>query len=259
MLEITFAELQAWLALFLWPFARITAFVVAAPILGHSSVPNPVKAGLAFVLSVIAVSLMPPPPAVPIVSWAGMGLLVEQALIGLALGLCLHVAFAAVQAAGEFIGLQMGLGFASFFSPDTGANTAILARWFYIIALLFFLALDGHLLMTRLVAESFITLPIGVGGLGVEAIERVARFGGIVFASGLVLALPLVAPLLIINLSLGILNRAAPQFTVFSVGFPMSLTTGLVLLTLMMTGLGAYLEGLFLQTFQFARQIVGGA
>src|SRR5690606_23205789 len=118
MLEVTFTQLQAWLATLLWPFARVTAFIVAAPLLGHSSVPVQVKAGLAFVLGVIVAAVMPAPPALPVFAWVGLGCAVEQPLIGLALGLCLHVAFAAVQAAGEYIGVQVGLGFAAFFSAD---------------------------------------------------------------------------------------------------------------------------------------------
>lgn len=256
MVEISFAQLHGWLVAFLWPFIRLTAFLAASPLWGHSSVPREAKIGLAVVLCVVIAPGLPPLPEVPIVSWAGLGIIVEQLLIGVALGIAMHVVFAAVQAAGDFIGLQMGLAFATFFSPDTGANTMILARLLYMITLLMFLAVDGHLIVIDTLASSFETLPIGLLGLNPGAFELLVRFGGTIFISGMLLALPLVAALLIINLSLGILNRSAPQLTVFSIGFPMSLTAGLFLLMVLMTDLGRFLQGLFETGLRFQRQLL---
>lgn len=256
MVELSFAQLQMWLALFLWPFVRLAAFITAAPLLGHSSIPNPVKIGFALLLSIVVSSTLPPLPDVPIVSWAGVGIIVEQLIIGLSMGLVMQIVFSVVQAAGEFIGLQMGLAFATFFSPDTGANTMILSRLLYMLTLLMFLAFDGHLLVIEILARSFTTLPIGLVSLDLAAFDLLARFGSIIFMSGMLLALPLVATLLIMNLSMGILNRTAPQFTVFSIGFPMTLLAGMVLLTTLMNDLGRFLERLFMQGLQFMQQLV---
>lgn len=256
MVEVTFAELQSWLAMFLWPFVRIAAFIATAPLLGHSSVPNQVKIGLAFLMTLVIGATMPPMPEAPIMSWSGVGILAEQVLIGTAMGLAMQVIFSVVQAAGEFIGFQMGLAFATFFAPDTGANTMVLSRLFHMLALLMFLALNGHLIMIEILAGTFVILPVGVGGLHAGGFELLVRFAGTIFVSGLLLALPLVAALLVINLSMGILNRAAPQFTVFSVGFPMSLTAGIFLLTVLMNDLGRFFQGLFSQGLQFLQALV---
>lgn len=254
MLEVTFAQLQTWLALFLWPFARISAFVMAAPLLGHSSVPAQAKVGFSVLLTFLVSSTLPALPEVPVVSWAGFGILVEQMVVGVALGVALHIMFTGVQLAGEFIGLKMGLSFATFFTPDSG-NTMILARWLYMITLLMFLAFDGHLLMIAALAQTFETLPVGLAGLNADGFELLARFAGTLFVTGLVLSLPLVGAVLVINVALGILNRAAPQFTVFSVGFPMSLTTGLFLMTLLMNDLSGFLLELFNQGLSFMRSL----
>lgn len=254
MIEVTFAQLQAWLAMFLWPFMRVGAFVMAAPILGHTALPARIKIGLTAILTFAIAATQPTMPDIPIFSWAGFGIMVEQVIIGVGLALCMLIVVTVVQVAGEFIGLQMGLAFASFFSPATDSNTMILSQWLYIITLLLFVTLDGHLLMIRVLADTFVTLPIGVAGMNTGAFEMLARFSSIFFASGLLLALPLVASLLILNLTLGILNRAAPQFTVFSVGFPMSLAGGIVLLTVLMTDLAGFLESLFLRGLQMMQQ-----
>ncbi len=251
MIEVTFAQLEAWLSQFLWPFVRISSFILAAPLFGHSKVPAQVKIGFGILLTLLTAPLLPPLLQVPLLSWAGVGILTEQIIIGLAFGLVMHIVFSVVQAAGEFIGLQMGLAFATFFSADTGSNTMILSRLLYMLTLLMFLAFNGHLLMIEVFVKSFSDLPIGVGGINTDGFELLARFAVIIFKSGLLLAFPLIAALLVINLGLGILNRSAPQFTVFSVGFPVSLTIGIFLLTIMMNDLGRFLEGLFNTGLEF--------
>lgn len=255
MVEVDFAQLQLWLTTFFWPFVRLTAFLAASPLWGHDSIPMQAKIGLAALLAVLLGPVLPPLPAVPLVSWASLGILVEQLLIGIAIGLTMRVTFAVVQAAGEIVGLQMGLGFATFFAPDTGTNTMVLSRLLYMLSLLIFIALNGHLIVLEILAASFVSLPIGRTldpGAGITLV----RHAGIVFASGLLLALPLMAALLTINLAMGILNRASPQLTVFAVGFPLTLTVGLVLLMVLMNDLGRFLEGLFGDALAFLRQFV---
>lgn len=245
MVEVDFAQLQQWLAAFFWPFVRLSAFLAASPLWGHSSIPMRAKIGLAVLLAVLLGPTLPPLPAVPLVSWASLGIVLEQTLIGIAIGLTMRVTFAVVQAAGEIIGLQMGLSFASFFDPSTGANTAVLSRLFNIVAMLTFLALDGHLLVLAALVRSFDTLPVEAIQLHQNGWGVVVEWGKTVFVSGLLLALPLICALLTINLAMGILNRSAPQLSVFSVGFPVSLIVGVVLLTVVLPNSGPFLESLF--------------
>ncbi|WP_447927603.1 MULTISPECIES: flagellar biosynthetic protein FliR [unclassified Vreelandella] len=256
MVDITFTQLQAWLVAFFWPFVRITGFMAIAPLWGHSSIPNQVKVGLAALVSIVIAPVLPPMPEVAIFSWASLGIMIEQLLVGLAMGLVMHIIFAVVQASGEFIGLQMGLAFASFFDPSSGTNIMVLSRILYMITLLMFLALNAHLMVLETLIMSFQTLPVGLGGLNPNAFELLARYAGTIFASGMLLALPLVASLLIISLSLGILNRSAPQLTVFNIGFPTSLTVGLVLLMVLMTDIGRFLQPLFSQGINFMQGLI---
>ncbi len=258
MLQITFAQLEAWLALFIWPFTRITAFLAVAPLLGHSSIPMQVKIGMAFIITVLISPLLPPLPTAPLLSWASIGILIEQVIIGLAIGLVMDIIFSAIQAAGDMIGLQMGLAFASFFSQDSGANTMILARVFYIVALLLFVTVDGHLLMINVLAGSFSLIPIASFSIQASSFMMLVDYAGIIFSAGLLLALPVLGVLLIINLAMGILNRSAPQFTVFSVGFPISLTVGILLFALLMQDIGGFLLSLFDQGLNFMQELLRG-
>ena len=127
MISVDAAQLYSWLNAFLWPFVRILAFMATAPILGEASIPARAKVGLAALLAVVVAPTLPPAPTYSPASYAGLFIVLQQFLIGVILGLIMRVVFAVVQTAGEFIGLQMGLSFASFFDPQTGANTAVLA------------------------------------------------------------------------------------------------------------------------------------
>ncbi|MFP4137046.1 MAG: flagellar biosynthetic protein FliR [Halomonas sp.] len=256
MVEVTFDQLHGWLVAIFWPFTRIAALMLSAPLWGHSSVPRQAKIAAAGAIAVVIAPVLPPLPEVPLFSWAGLGILVEQTLIGAAIGLTVRVMVSAVQASGEFIGLQMGLAFATFFDPSSGTNMMVLSRILYMITLLMFLAVNGHLMVLELLVMSFRTLPIGVGRFNPEAFIMLARYGGTIFAVGLLMALPLVASLLILNLALGILNRSAPQLTVFNIGFPASLTAGLVLLMVLMIDLGSFLERHFANGLGFLQRLL---
>ena len=256
MVEVTFAQLQGWLVAFLWPFARITAFMAASPLWGHSSVPNQAKVGLAALISIVIAPILPAMPDIAVMSWAGVGIMIEQILIGLAMGLVMHIMFAVVQAAGDFIGLQMGLAFASFFDASSGTNIMVLSRILYMITLLMFLAMNGHLMVLETLIMSFQTLPIGIGTFNPDAFILLSRYAGTIFASGMLLALPLVGSLLTINLALGILNRSAPQLTVFNIGFPTSLIVGLILMMVLMTDINRFLQRLFTQGLGFMQTLI---
>jgi flagellar biosynthetic protein FliR len=256
MVEVTYAQLHGWLVAFFWPFVRITAFMAATPLWGHSSIPNQAKVALAAVVAVVIAPVLPPMPDAPLMSWVGAGIIVEQIIIGAAIGVVMHIVFAVVQAAGEFIGLQMGLAFASFFDAASGTNIMVLSRILYMVTLLMFLAFNGHLMVLEVLVMSFQTLPVGVDLINANAFEILARYGGTIFASGMLLALPLVASLLIINLALGILNRSAPQLTVFNIGFPTSLTVGLLLLMVLMTDIGRFLQRLFSDGVAFMQGLI---
>jgi flagellar biosynthetic protein FliR len=245
MISFEISELYAWMNAFLWPFFRVAGLIGAAPLLGESSIPVRVKVGLAVLTTVAVAPALGPMPDVPTGSFLGLWIAIQQVIIGMAMGLVMRIVFAAVQTAGEFIGLQMGLSFASFFDPATGANTAVLSRIMNIVAMLLFLALNGHLLMLHGVIRSFDVLPIRIGPLDPNGWGILFEWSSEVMVSGMLLALPLIIVLLTISLSLGILNRTAQQLSVFAVGFPISLMTGLVLLAIVLPQTAPFLSRLF--------------
>lgn len=243
--SVTSAQLSAWIVAFLWPFVRMLALIGTAPVFSEGVVQRQLKIGLAALLAIAISPTLDPMPVIPLVSVASLWILIQQILIGAAMGFAMRLVFAAVQAAGEFTGLQMGLSFASFFDPTAGGNTMVVSRLLNAIAMMIFLALDMHLMMIATLVESFHALPIADAPLSATGWRVLVGAGSAVFTAGLMLALPLVTALLIINLAMGLLNRASPQLSIFAVGFPLTLLAGIILMQLQMYHLAPFLERQF--------------
>jgi flagellar biosynthetic protein FliR len=239
--SISAGQLDAWLVAFLWPFVRMLSLISTAPIFGETVVPRSVKIGMGLLLSIVIAPTLAPMPAVPLISPAGFWILVQQVLIGAAMGFSMRIVFAMVQAAGEYVGLQMGLSFASFYDATSGGNTMVVSRLLNALAMLIFLASNSHLTLIMLLAESFTLLPIADAPLASAGWYLLVISASKIFAGGLMLALPLIATLLVINLAMGILNRVSPQFSIFSVGFPITLLVGMIMLQVLMPLLGPFL------------------
>lgn len=255
MISITTAELNALLAAFFWPLSRILALIASAPVLGNPSVPLRIRIGLALAITLAVAPTLGPLPQTDPGSGAGLLIMAQQISIGLAMGFAMRIVFAAVEMAGELIGLQMGLGFATFFDPQYGSQIPIIGRFLGLIATLAFLAIDGHLKMIALLSQSFIALPISTGGITAPGLSTLVHWGGEIFLASLRLSLPVLAALLITNLALGILTRAAPQLNIFAVGFPITLAVGLLALALSMPYFAPLLELMFQDGLQMMLKI----
>lgn len=226
------AQLTAWLSPLLWPFIRILALFTSAPVLGMRSVPVRVKIALAFFITVAAQASLPTAPAIALDSAAAFEALLHNLLVGLTLGFAARVVFAAIEYAGEIIGLQMGLNFAAFFDPISASQATAVSRFFGTVATLLFVVMNGHLLLTAAVIDSFTSFPIGGTVRDFLGALQPQVWGAEVFRLGLWIALPIVTMLLFVNLVLGVISRVASQINVFAVGFPITLTVGLLGITL---------------------------
>lgn len=231
MISITSTQLDAWLAALIFPLTRILAMIASSPVLGNRQVPARVKIGLSVLLAIIVAPTIGPMPQVAVGSPQGLLIIVQQIIIGVAMGFTIRLIFNAVEMAGELAGLQMGLGFATFYDPINASHTPVVAQLLGMIASLAFLALNGHLYLLSALTESFRTLPVG-DAMSPQGFHGVASWGGSIFAYALQISLPVLAALLIANVALGILTRAAPQLNLFAVGFPITLAIGFFVLAL---------------------------
>jgi flagellar biosynthetic protein FliR len=242
MITVTSADWNQWLAQFFFPFVRILAWLAVDPLLGNRAAPNTIRLGLALVLAVAVVPSLPPPPAVAIVSGDGVLLLLQQIAVGLSLGFALRIVFAALDMAGQFIGLQMGLSMASLYDPINGAQTPVLGQLLTVTSTLALFAMDGHHQVIAALWNSFRDVPVAATPGSGKGFLTLVHWGGAIFATGLHIALPITAALLAANLALGMMTRAAPQLNIFSVGFPITLGAGFLTLYFAIIYLPAYLE-----------------
>jgi flagellar biosynthesis protein FliR len=227
-LTFTEAELLAWITPLVWPFVRALALFTSLPVFGQRIVPVRVRIALAFFIAVAAQATLPAMPAVALDSMAALLITAQQVLIGVALGFAVRMVFAAVEMAGEVIGLQMGLNFAAFFDPATASQTNGAGRLFGAMVGLLFVVVDGHLAVIAALVQSFNAFPVSTDVLGWLRVLQPQTWGAEVFHLGLWIALPMIGMLLFVNIVLGVISRVAPQINVFAVGFPITLAVGLI-------------------------------
>lgn len=234
MISFTDAQVNAWMAAFFWPFFRILALIATAPFFGARGIPASAKVAFAFVLTMLVSPLLGPMPNVAPASAYGLYIVAQQLMIGFAMGLALRVIFSAMEMAGHIMGLQMGLGFATFFDPQNSAQIPVMGQFMGIVAMLLFLAINGHLLVISALVESFQVMPISLHPLASEGWRTLALWGGEIFRAGVLISLPVLAVLMMVNVALAILTRAAPQLNIFAVGFPLTLAVGFVVISVSM-------------------------
>lgn len=257
-MTFTSAQLAAWIGAFLWPFMRIGAMFMAAPIFGAQVVSARVRLALALAVSWVIAPVIPPVPAVDPLSPAGVLVSVHQVLIGVAMGFILQMVFHALIIGGQNIAASMGLGFASMVDPENGVQVPVVSQYYLIMAMLVFLSLNGHLVVIEILAESFRTLPIGSTGLSRETLWALTAWAGEMFVGAVLIALPAMMALMVVNLSFGVMSRAAPQLNIFGVGFPITLLLGFVIVLMTVPNLTPHVENLAAGAFELMRRLAAG-
>jgi flagellar biosynthesis protein FliR len=239
-LALNAADVSMWVSRMWWPALRVSGFVLTAPAAGDTVVPGRVKIVLTLALAFLLAPLVQVPAGLSIFSAAGMLAAVLELLIGISIGMVVQLAFEALIFAGQSISLTMGLGFATLVDPQRGAQVPVLGQMFMIFGTLIYLSINGHLMLLGALAESFHTLPIGAH-VGQDFLMSVVLWGARVFDTGLLIALPAVIALVIVNLALGVVTRAAPQLNLFGIGFTITLLSGFFVL---LSGLDGIMSGI---------------
>lgn len=228
MITLTEAELVAWISPVLWPFLRVLAVFTAAPIFSTKAFPVRARITLAFLIAFAAQPSLQGQAVISITGPEAFGAVVQQVGIGLAIGFTVRLVFAAVELAGEVVGFQMGLSFASFFNPALNTQSSAVGRFYGHMAAFLFVVMNGHLLVLMAVIKSFEAFPVDQNFLEALKTMQLHHLGADLFASGLWIALPVVGMLMFVNLALGIVSRVAPQMNIYAIGFPITLTVGLI-------------------------------
>jgi flagellar biosynthetic protein FliR len=232
MITVTSTELYNWVASFLWPLVRILGVISTAPLFGNVSVPARVKLGLSVLLTIIVAPNVPAIPAMDPMSLPGLLILMQQLLIGLAMGFAVRIMMACVELAGEISSMTMGLGFATFYDPQSQGHTSVISQFLALLMTMVYITSNMHLVLLSTLVQTFTSLPISASPMSTEGFHQLAIWGGRIFSAGVQISLPIVAALLITNIALGVLTRAAPSLNLFGIGFPITIGMGFAMVAL---------------------------
>jgi len=223
------------LAVFLLVFVRVFAFLIASPLFSLPGIPALVRMGLAFCLAVLLYPVLPAGDrhaATADLTGYVLALLTETG-VGLLLGILVSLIFNGFRSAGQYLDFQMGFALASAVDPLTGSQVTLMGQFMYLLGLVFFLNIDGHHRLINALAHSYQIIPLGTARFGLELglIATKALAGMVLLA--VQISAPVLAVLVIIDLALGFVAKAAPQINVFLLGFPLKILAGLFMLFLL--------------------------
>jgi flagellar biosynthesis protein FliR len=255
MIAVTPGQLESLLAQYLWPFVRIGACLMVAPIFGAVFVPPRMRLVLAGAITLLVAPLIAVPQDVQPLSAAGAMVTIQQLIIGVAGGFCLQIIFDSLAMAGQLLANSMGLSFAFNIDPQHGASTPVVGYLYTIMVTLTFLSLNGHLAVIETMVDGFTSLPIAITGFTADHAWRVVAWGNQLFSGALSVALPGVAALLIVNLGFGVMSRAAPSLNLFAVGFPITLIFGLGIVLLGLPAAQNSVIGLIGTSLEFLKSL----
>jgi flagellar biosynthetic protein FliR len=256
---------MSMIPMFLLVLTRISAFFIVAPIFAVRGVPGTFKVGLSVFVTMAAFSVV---PIQGNLAWDGIYFLMilKELIVGTALGFIAYLFFTAVQVAGSFIDMQMGLGIANVIDPQTGAQSPLTGNLKFTFAVLLFLSLNGHHLMIDGVIQSYQHIPIDQvwpKGFATEQLtEFVIQSFVAMFTFAFQMAAPIVGVLFLTDVALGIISKAVPQMNVFVVGMPLKMLVGFAMMLVVVPGFLYLFQLLFkdlLQSMSALARILGGS
>nr|WP_277344490.1 flagellar biosynthetic protein FliR [Oleiagrimonas sp. C23AA] len=251
------SQLQQLIAAWLWPMARVTGLVLVAPVFGATAVPVRVRVGLVLVLTMVLAPLTRLPAHVDPLSLSSMLVVCQQVITGAAIGFVLRLAFEAVALGGTLIANTMGLSFAMVVDPQQGTQTSAMSQLYMVMATMLFLALNGHLALIQLLAQGMSGHNLAQLHIGQDDIWQLLTWALHLFNGAVRVALPALIALLIVNIGFGAISRAAPSMNLFAVGFPITLSLGLVVVWMSLRVLPGAFEALLDTASGLMRHLAG--
>ncbi|MDZ4724412.1 MAG: flagellar biosynthetic protein FliR [candidate division Zixibacteria bacterium] len=221
------------LQLFLLIILRISGLFFFAPVIGDKTLPMALKVGLAILLSGILVSTMGGTELPSVLSTVDLAALAfREILVGALIGFFFMLLFLGVQAGGSIVGYQIGLSIANVIDPSTESEQSIIGQFWFILAVLIFLCINGHHLIIQAFVDSYQVMPAGQASMGSGAGELMISYTAYVFVIALKLASPALVTLFLTDIALATVSKMMPTMNVFIVGFAVKIGAGIAVLGL---------------------------
>ncbi|WP_076410945.1 flagellar biosynthetic protein FliR [Shewanella sp. UCD-KL12] len=234
-MDILMATIMDTIASYMWPLFRVSSMFMVMAVFGANTTPTRVRLLLSMAITLAIAPVLPPVENVELFGVAAIFVTLQQILIGTAMGFISILVMQTFVLTGQIIGMQTSLGFASMVDPSSGQQTPVIGNLFLLLTTMIFLAVDGHLVMIKMLVMSFETIPISNKGISVASYKLLAEWGAYMFGAALTMSMTAIVALLLINLSFGVMTRASPQLNIFAIGFPVTMVSGLIILWLTLT------------------------
>lgn len=221
-----------------WPLGRISGLFLAVPFFSSFMIPARIKVFFIFALSWVCAPFVP--AQLSFEHFDGMYLvyIIQELFFGLLMGFVLQLVFQVFVLGGQLISMQAGLGFAVMVDPSSKASVPLISQFYLMMVTLVFLALNGHLAVLDALISSFDIMPVGQSTLNNDTVWRVILFSGWMFKEAVLVSIPALLSLLMVSLSFGIMTRVAPALNIFSLGFPITLMMGMLILKVGLNSIG---------------------
>lgn len=255
-MEVMQSTIMQAMADLLLPSMRVAGMFAAMVGFSAKTIPPDVRALLTIFLTLLVMPLVPPVPVTQLFDVGTFVLVVQQLVIGIAIGFISTLVLNTFVLAGQIVAMQTGLGFASIVDPVNGINVPAVGQFYLILATLLFWAMDGHLSMIRMIVLSFEAFPVGDGWFTPQQFRDIALFGGWMFVAAVTISLAPIVSLLIINLAFGVMTKAAPQLNVFTIGFSIAQIVGLIIIWLTMDNFALHFEDEWQRASMFMCQLL---
>ena len=215
---------------------RSSALIVTLPFFGSNNIPPTAKAGISLAVAIWLYQVVEVDPArLPLTGW-GMALLAfGELMIGAIMGFSVRLLLTSVQIMGQLIGFQMGFAVANVLDPMGGDQVSVLAQFSYLMVVLVMLTVGGHHWFFRALADSFVLVPPGDFSLSQSLLDQIVKMGGDMFSLAIRLGGPVIGALLFTQVTMGVLAKTVPQMNILMVGFPLTITIGLLFLSMALT------------------------
>lgn len=233
------------IASYLWPMFRISSMFMVMVVFGANTTSNRVRILLSAAITFAIAPMLPPMKDVALFELSAVFVSFQQIVIGVAMGFVTILMVQTFVLAGQIIGMQTSLGFASMVDPSSGQQTPVIGNFFLLLTTMIFLAIDGHLVLIRMLVLSFDTIPISVEGLSVHSYQLLAQWGAYMYGAALTMSVAAIVALLLINLSFGVMTRASPQLNIFAIGFPVTMISGLLILWLTLAPIMSHFDSVW--------------
>jgi len=254
MIVLNDSFLMEKMSAFLLLSIRLSAFFLVSPVFSATAVSLPIRIALMAALTLALMSSIST-PNIDFMSPMGVTIMVREAIIGVSVGIIFQIAFASIAMAGDLIALSMGLGFASMIDPQNGAQSIVITQFLNIMLILIFLVTEGHHVLLRQLVASYKVLPIG-GDLDAGLFLGIVQSAALIFSAALIVSLPAIVLLFLINMLIGFMTRVAPQMNIFSIGFPLTILAGFMMLFVSLPTMSAAMSGLIQTASGIVRDLI---